>query len=175
MARTISKTSLDQPPLDGLLGHGSAVMIIGRGLLAGLERQALSTAPEECCGLLIGHTAGPLVIVEEARCSPNVHPGDRTRRYEIDPETAFETLWELRGTARQVVGFYHSHPVGTIAPSAADAEGAWLDKVYLILGVRDGAVTGAAAWRMRDECGDFEPVVLRIPASAAVTARSPGV
>jgi len=168
MARTISKTNLDRPLVDRPLDHGSTELVIGRGLLTGLERQALSAAPEECCGLLIGRAAGPLVVVEEARGSPNVHPDDRTRHYEIDPEMAFEILWELRGTARQVAGFYHSHPVGTTEPSAADAEGAWLGKVYLILGVQDGAATGAAAWRMGDERSGFDPVVLRITESSAV-------
>jgi len=48
--------------------------------------------------------------------------------------------------ANQIVGFYHSHPSGSAAPSPLDRRLAWPAMVYLILAIRHGRVTRVMAW-----------------------------
>jgi proteasome lid subunit RPN8/RPN11 len=127
-----------------------------------IDREALTTivaharrdAPNECCGLLVGRVAPPAEtegpakagayaqgpsILEAIPCSNGA--ADPTRRYEISPVDYFAQIHRCRRiNAAQserfaVVGAYHSHPRGDPEPSATDAEQAFRDFVFLIVGL----------------------------------------
>ena len=72
---------------------------------------------------------------------------DVTTLVAVDPQTAFEAFRDARTCGKQVLGFYHSHPDGTSAPSAYDRETVWPCKSYLIVAVAEAHVVGVRAWR----------------------------
>jgi proteasome lid subunit RPN8/RPN11 len=97
-------------------------------VLASIADHARRDAPNECCGLLIG-TAD---LIDEAVAAPNVL-ADSTR-YQLDPRAHIDANRRLRGTARAVVGAYHSHPRTPAVPSPRDiAEANYPDFVWLIV------------------------------------------
>lgn len=91
-----------------------------------LLRAARATRDEECCGALIrGSQPGSV-----ERIVPLINRGpDRRSQYVIAPRD----LYELERSAT-ILGFYHSHPDGTSAPSARDLGLAWPGYVYVIVG-----------------------------------------
>ena len=94
-------------------------------------------APEECCGLLLGHEA-----IEEARPAANVAT-EPLHRFEIDPQALVDAHREARAGGPRVIGYYHSHPGGPAEPSATDRALASGDgKVWAIVGAGD-----VAFWR----------------------------
>ena len=127
-----------------------------------VRRHAERTFPEECCGILIGrhrrndeHEPGGATVVDTAMPAENVAAGDRRSRYDIDARALLRAHREARETGREVVGYYHSHPLHPAVPSARDREHAWPGVGYLIVAVDPG---GAAAeircWRL-DGDGDW--------------------
>ncbi|HEY6815101.1 MAG TPA: M67 family metallopeptidase [Croceibacterium sp.] len=97
-----------------------------------MRAAASESAPEECCGLLLGHDC-----VEEARQAANCAPDPR-RHFEIDPQALIDAYRAARAGGPQVIGFFHSHPAGPAEPSPTDRALAAHDgKVWAILG-RDG-------------------------------------
>lgn len=87
---------------------------IGGETLDTLLEHARRDAPRECCGLLIGAGAR----IDEAVPVANLAPG--TTRYLIDPAGHFAALRRVRGTPRDVLGAYHSHPRSLAVPSPTD-------------------------------------------------------
>lgn len=91
------------------------VLEVTSGVIAALLADAARTAPDECCGLLLG-SAGK---VEEARPAVNVAP-DPARHFEIDPAALFAAHRASRAGGLPLIGYYHSHPDGHPVPSATD-------------------------------------------------------
>ena len=91
------------------------VLEVTSGVIATLLADAVRTAPDECCGLLLG-SAGR---VEEAHPAVNVAP-DPARHFEIDPAALFAAHRASRAGGLQLIGYYHSHPAGHPVPSATD-------------------------------------------------------
>ena len=111
-----------------------------------MRAAARASAPEECCGLLLGPEA-----VEEARPAANMAPDPR-RHFEIDPQALIDAHRAARAGGPPVIGYYHSHPAGPAAPSATDRAMASGDgRVWAIVG--EGGVT---FWR--DDRDGFAPL-----------------
>ena len=121
---------------------------------AAMIAHAQEEAPNECCGLLIG-TSGS---VEDAARAPNIDP-EPTRRYLLDPAAHVDANRSLRGTGREVIGCYHSHPRHPAIPSPSDLQDAcYPDFVWIIVSLRDSE-PDVAAFRIAD--GAFTPLALR--------------
>lgn len=141
-------------------------MVLRGSVWREIAAHVASTYPEEGCGILIGtRQADRLAVqVESAqRCENRAPPELRTRRFEIDPGQVIRTQRELRGSGRQVVGFYHSHPDAAAAPSRTDLPffRLWPDTVWLIAEVADGRVSDRPrAWWL--EPGSEEPGELSV-------------
>lgn len=72
--------------------------------------------PREACGILLGSGGR----ITEARETANVHPAHATN-FEIDPQALIDAHRAARGAGGpEVIGCFHSHPVGAAAPSATD-------------------------------------------------------
>jgi len=111
-----------------------------------MRAAARDCAPEECCGLLLGHTA-----VEHAQPAANV-ARDRCRHFEIDPQALVDAHRAARAGGPDVLGYYHSHPLGPSGPSAVDRAMASGDgRIWAIV-----APDGVTFWR-DDEHG-FAPL-----------------
>ncbi|RVQ66498.1 M67 family peptidase [Croceicoccus ponticola] len=84
-------------------------------LHARLIAEAKAAHPHECCGLLLGRDGK----VGEVRSCRNVHP-EPARHFEIDPAALIAAHRAARAGGVEVIGYYHSHPVGLPEPSATD-------------------------------------------------------
>lgn len=97
--------------------------------LAAMRAHAAAAHPLEACGVLLGE--GARIIA--ARPASNVHPSPATH-FEIDPQALIDAHRAARSGGEQVIGYYHSHPVGEAAPSATDRASAAGDgRVWAII------------------------------------------
>ncbi len=111
-------------------------------MLAELQLFALAAAPKEICGILFGRDGR----VSGYRAAQNV-ADNPSRHFEIDPAVLIAVERDQRGGGEPILGYYHSHPAGTVTPSITDAESATPDgRVWLILNGQD-----AAAWHSTDD------------------------
>ena len=99
-------------------------------VLAAIEAHARRTAPDECCGLLLGTPACVTAAFPTRNASPEPH-----RRYEIAAEDHFAGLRQSRAAGVDVVGAYHSHPRSAAVPSGTDREQAFANFVFVIVGL----------------------------------------
>jgi len=97
--------------------------------------------------------------VHAVRRTANAADEPRTR-YSIGPEELLATIDAVEREGRDVLGFYHSHPRGPLAPSATDADRAtWTGYVYLVVSLA-GEAADLGAWRWTGEA--FERETLRV-------------
>ncbi len=107
-------------------------------MLADLQQLAEAAAGQEICGILFGRNGR----VSARRAARNV-ADDPSRHFEIDPRTLIDAERGERSGGEPVLGYYHSHPTGTVSPSITDAESAAPDgRFWLIVNGQD-----AAAWQ----------------------------
>ncbi len=120
-------------------------MTIARVVLDELVAHARESAPNECCGVLlgVGDRITSAVRARNVLASPT--------RFELDPRDHIAARRQARAAHLDVIGFYHSHPRSSAHPSRTDIE-QWTypDALALILGVNDGAVE-ARAFRIADD------------------------
>ena len=128
-----------------------SILRIPRQHLEHLERIALETYPEECCGVLLGQARRVSAIWPTA----NIHDGARSDRYAIDPLELLEVYKSARETGCQVIGYYHSHPDRAAVPSATDLAAAAPDVSYLILAVTSERVREHRSWRLSVDAEGF--------------------
>lgn len=123
-------------------------------MLADLQQLTQAAAPQEICGLLFGREGR----VSARRTAKNVAQ-DPQRHFEIDPATLIAAERHQRDGGEPILGYYHSHPAGTVRPSITDAEcAAPDDRLWLILNGQD-----AAAWRATEKgkvYGRFDAIPL---------------
>jgi proteasome lid subunit RPN8/RPN11 len=105
---------------------------VRRPALEAVIAHARESAPDECCGLLIGSRER----VESAHRAVNLRASPT--RFLIDPRDHFAALRAVRRRGQAVVGVYHSHPASAAKPSPTDlAEASYPDYLYLIVGLVD--------------------------------------
>jgi proteasome lid subunit RPN8/RPN11 len=132
-------------------------------LLGRIQEEARGAFPLEACGLLLGRRNVDAITIDELVMSANVASGDRRRRFMIDPQLQFETLRALRGTGRDVIGVFHSHPGGEPFPSQSDAEMAIeAEFVWVIVSVDEDGKTRARAHLAIGDSAGFNLVQLAI-------------
>lgn len=114
--------------------------------------------PEEVVGVLAGtrdddtSTAWTLYRAGNAAETPET-------RYEIAPAEELSLLDHIDETGHDVVGFYHSHPSGPLAPSPTDERlAAWPGYSYVIVSPASDPELGS--WRWTGE--RFEREELRV-------------
>jgi proteasome lid subunit RPN8/RPN11 len=123
---------------------------ISRRALEVVVAHARGEAPRECCGLLLGNRGS----VSEAVMARNM--ATMATRFLIDPQDHINTLRTARQRGLEIVGFYHSHPHTTAAPSDTDrAEASYPEHLYLIVSL---AVEPADARLFRLVAGNFREV-----------------
>lgn len=134
-------------------------LTIGTELRESIDRHALDSFPEECCGVLLGRkcsTDSALAEVYRVLPATNTDPGPRTRRYTIAPETLLEAHKEARRRGEEVLGYYHSHPDHPAEPSEWDRSTAGSGASYLIVSVDGERVTEHRCWRLRSDGSRFD-------------------
>lgn len=83
--------------------------------LAAMRAAAAAAHPQEACGLLLGEGRR----ITEALETRNVHASPQTH-FEIDPQALIDAHRAARSGGPQVLGYFHSHPVGEPVPSTTD-------------------------------------------------------
>jgi proteasome lid subunit RPN8/RPN11 len=129
-------------------------LVISSAMLADLQQLANAAAPHEICGILFGCDGR----VSARRPAKNV-ADDPLRHFEIDPATLIAAERSQRAGGEPIIGYYHSHPAGTVSPSPTDAASAAPDgRIWLIVNGLD-----AAAWQTTQEgeiYGRFNAIML---------------
>ena len=119
---------------------------ISRELLNRILDAAQVSPDREVCGLLLGQGDSVTAILPAANVA-----ADPACRFEIDPVVLIGAHRLARGSegcGLAVLGHYHSHPSGDVAPSACDAEMAHADgALWLIC----DAGRGYGLWRSTGE------------------------
>jgi proteasome lid subunit RPN8/RPN11 len=109
-----------------------------------LRNVARQNPSVECCGLLGGRD-GSITSIHPA---PNRL--ESAYAYEIAPVDLFRLMREIRAAGEDLVGIYHSHPVGENRPSARDLELAFYPEVaYLIVSPSGVAPNPVRAFSIR--------------------------
>lgn len=122
------------------------MIAIQMSVLARIEDAARRALPREACGFLIGHD-GDRPIITRIAASPNLAPPDRQDRFETDPRLHLRLQRDLRESADDILGIYHSHPGGRAAPSAVDrAQAVYPGWIWLITAL-NGADCSTCAFR----------------------------
>lgn len=126
-----------------MTSQAPAQLSSGLGLLTVLRRILASAAPHEGCALLLGERFDESWRLRWIWPCCNVWPvpGERWRRFAIDPrEQLLAQKWgRLRGL--EVLGAAHSHPRSPAVPSSTDRALTLTPALMLILG-RDPAQHG---------------------------------
>lgn len=92
-----------------------------------------SEAPNEACGFLSGLDGR----VAAVHAMTNIEPSPTS--FLMDPREQIRVFRELDGRGEDLVGIYHSHPIGRPLPSRKDVEMAFYpESYYVILSLEDG-------------------------------------
>ena len=105
--------------------------------LDALRQYAEQAYPEECCGVLLGHSEANVNQALRVEPVANIAEEARTRRYQIAPEELIRLQRTAREQGLSIVGFYHSHPEHAAQWSPSDlSEAHWTGCSYVITSVR---------------------------------------
>ncbi|SMQ62485.1 Proteasome lid subunit RPN8/RPN11, contains Jab1/MPN metalloenzyme (JAMM) motif [Altererythrobacter xiamenensis] len=88
---------------------------VTRDVIEALRAEARAAHPRECCGIMLGTAER----VDALAPAANVHPAP-DRHFEIDPQALIDAHRAARKGGPEVIGYYHSHPVGEAVPSSTD-------------------------------------------------------
>lgn len=106
-----------------------------------IRAHTLKALPQECCGLIIGKMdENGCYHVHSLMPSKNVADGDKTTRFEIDPQLRFDILRKERQGdlgENKLIGFYHSHPFGTAQPSKTDRSMVYEPELLWVIATED--------------------------------------
>ncbi len=109
-------------------------VFLPEGVRRRVIEHALREYPNEACGLLAG--------VRDRDGSFNIRAAYPTRnsaespiRYEINPDDMYHALMDAESRGLEILGAYHSHPLGQAVPSRMDEERAHPGFLYVIVSV----------------------------------------
>jgi proteasome lid subunit RPN8/RPN11 len=96
-------------------------------VLSDIAAHAAADAPRECCGMLVGRGD----YVEENVRTDNLEPG--VTRFLVDPAAQVALMKRLRGSGREILGAYHSHPKSEAVPSPSDIAETFADDFLCVI------------------------------------------
>ena len=131
-------------------------MRIARPLLDEIVAHARADVPNECCGMVAGHS-GRATRVYRAR-----NAEESPFRYVIHPQDQFRITMEIEDRGEEIAAIYHSHTKSPAEPSQTDINLAenWPDPVYLICSLAPADAPEIRAWSIGD--GSVEEVELDV-------------
>jgi proteasome lid subunit RPN8/RPN11 len=132
-------------------------LIISQDNLDQIMEHARQGMPYEVCGLIGGRDD----LAETVVAVPNASLTPRTS-FEMERQAMVDTIIAFQRAGLVVVAIYHSHPDGSLEPSATDvAQATWPDAVTLIVGLDEqGNCCGVRAWTIR--AGQVETAALDV-------------
>jgi len=133
-------------------------------VVAAIRDHGIEAYPNECCGALIGRDG----VVTESFALPNTTEEGPRRRFLVRPDDYRAAEARAAETARELLGFYHSHPDHPARPSQYDLDHAWPVFSYVIVSVRDRQAHEMRSWRLRDDRSQFDEEEI-LPVAQAVS------
>lgn len=125
---------------------------IKKSLIQKLKEHAHRESPREACGVLAGKDKN---VTQVYACS-NASENPETT-YEIAPPELLRVIEDAEAKGLEILGFYHSHPMGLSGPSFIDeGRATWHGHSYVIV-IPEGNIS---SWRWRDEGFEEEEVKL---------------
>lgn len=121
-----------------------------------LQAAARAAFPEEACGLLEGTRGEAGIVITAIHPAANVSPTPHDA-FEIDPAAQLTLQRALRGTGREVIGCYHSHPNGRPEPSPRDRAHTYPAGFVWVI-IATGVIEAVAAF----EAPSFLPLTIRV-------------
>lgn len=128
-----------------------------------IEERTRHTLPHEACGLLLGIQRGEEVEVKALAPGRNLAT-DRRAHFELDPLDVIAAEDGARAMGIAIVGVWHSHPRGPLAPSAQDHSSAcatWLTVIAV-----PEAQAGIALGCWRKSASGYDVVAVGQPLAA---------
>jgi proteasome lid subunit RPN8/RPN11 len=138
----------------------SEVCCFSPSALNTMQEAAKKDYPLEACGLLIG-TINSGWQIDEARQIENLNKERAADRFQLDPAGYQNVDRELRGTGREIIGVFHSHPDCPAKPSPTDLESAWEGFVYPIVSIYNGEVANTLCWTLNEDRSRFQPLSVK--------------
>lgn len=129
--------------------------------LTAMHNGAKAGYPQEVCGLLIGSCDGANWRVDEARIVENLNKVRAADRFQLDPKGYQQADRELRGSGREIIGVFHSHPDCPARPSPTDLENAWEGFLYPIISICDGKIADTRYWKLHEMSHAFQEVLTK--------------
>jgi len=117
--------------------------------------------PDEACGLLLGKLTDKGWLIDEGREVPNLNTERSADRFILDPEAYRAVDRELRGTGREIIGIYHSHPDCPAKPSPTDLANAWDSFAYIIVSTYKGRAVDTQCWVLNMKGNQFQTVAVQ--------------
>jgi proteasome lid subunit RPN8/RPN11 len=122
----------------------TGTLVLAPALQANLLAVARTAVPNETCGLLEGMREGIVVTVTAIHPAANI-AGNPRDSFAIDPAFHFSLQRALRGTGREVLGCFHSHPDGQAVPSRRDRDNGCADGFVWII-IATGVIDDVRAY-----------------------------
>ncbi len=138
----------------------TAALILSKTFRVRISEQARAALPRECCGLIEGVREDDVIRVCALHAADNL--AIAPDRFEIDPAEQFRLARALRGTEREIVGCYHSHPNGCAEPSARDLEQASEEGFVWLIAALDTTSNSACLAAFVHENRAFAPLALTL-------------
>jgi len=126
--------------------------------MATMKEAAERVYPFEVCGLLIGRFNDNGWTIEEARQIENLNRERAADRFQLDPLGYQAVDRELRGSGREIIGVFHSHPDCPAKPSPTDLESAWEGFLYPIVSVCEAKTAQILTWTLDSSTSQFQRV-----------------
>jgi proteasome lid subunit RPN8/RPN11 len=112
---------------------------ISRTIFDAIRAHGEETYPDECCGVLLGHSTADGWRVVEAVRADNRRTDSAHNRYMIAPVELVKIQRQAHQQGLDIAGFYHSHPDHPAQWSPTDfAEAHWIGCSYVITAVEKG-------------------------------------
>jgi len=140
-------------------------MTISTACLETLRQHGESGYPHEICGLLIGNINDEGWSVQDIRPVANLNQARAADRFQLDPAGYQAIDRELRGTAVEIIGVYHSHPDCPAKPSPTDLASAWEGFAYPIISICDGKSADLHCWAINDHTTAFQQIDINVIAT----------
>jgi proteasome lid subunit RPN8/RPN11 len=137
------------------------MLIIPRNILDEIVIHCEQEQPIEACGILAGaikktESKQVKTVTKIYSCQNELHS---TTRYKISAEEQYHAFIDIEEQGLTLIGFYHSHPQGSTAPSTIDKKLAnYIGYSYLIITLNPIKVT---AWIFQKD-QEFTPELLSI-------------
>jgi len=96
------------------------------------------TYPNECCGVMLGHSQGDEKHVTEALPLENAFNGAQGERYEVRPEDLLKAEQTARDHGLDLIGIFHSHPDCDAYFSDTDLKNSCPWYSFVVLSVNNG-------------------------------------